>query len=123
MLFVIMPRFCLWETLWYSLRLKPRSAMQRWRSKAVIAHVSGASFPIWYYTPRDITKYFAAHFQTRQYHPIGLAVPPSTMAAHFENKRLNLLKRLQRFDIACNNISALAHIADHALVHLVRSPS
>lgn len=74
---VILPKFCLWETL-LLFKGKFRTAFRRLFSKnGVTAHIEGEHFTCWYYNPSDIIKNMPADFQLLSVEGLCTIVPPS----------------------------------------------
>ena len=74
---VVMPRFCLWETL---LLFKGRfkNAFRRFNSsKGVTANVEGVNFLCWYYSPLYIEKAMEQNFELLSVEGLCSIVPPS----------------------------------------------
>jgi ubiquinone/menaquinone biosynthesis C-methylase UbiE len=78
---VIMPRFCLWETL-LALRGNFKNAFRRFKDKnGVTANVEGVKFLCWYYKPSYIIKTLRPAFDVLGVEGLCTIVPPS----YFEN--------------------------------------
>ena len=74
---VILPKFCLWETL-LLFKGKFKTAFRRFFSnKGVTANVEGESFKCWYYNPSFVLKNLAAHFDVLAIEGLCTIVPPS----------------------------------------------
>ncbi len=116
---VVMPRACLWESLYFLLRGRPRSAFRRLRGGPVSATVSEASVSTWYHSPLEITRAFKAFFRRRAVVPIGFAVPPSFLEP-WATRHSRALAVLAKTDQILRPIGPLASISDHALIHLER---
>ncbi|HTE00454.1 MAG TPA: class I SAM-dependent methyltransferase [Mucilaginibacter sp.] len=80
---VILPKFCLWETL-LIFKGKFRTAFRRFfSSKGRIAHVEGTYFKCWYYNPSYITKRLK-DFDVLSIEGLCTIVPPSYIAGFAE---------------------------------------
>jgi ubiquinone/menaquinone biosynthesis C-methylase UbiE len=74
---VILPKFCLWETL-LLFKGKFRTAFRRFfSSKGRTAHVEGNYFKCWYYNPSYITKRLKGQFDVLSIEGLCSIVPPS----------------------------------------------
>jgi hypothetical protein len=74
---VILPKFCLWETL-LVFKGKFRTAFRRFFSnKGAKAHVEGTNFRCWYYNPSYIVKRLKAEFDLVDVEGLCTIVPPS----------------------------------------------
>lgn len=116
---VVMPRFCLLESVSFALRGGWGQATRRWRGGPVEALVPGGQARTWYYSPRQVEAAFAAAFRPRRRRPVGLCVPPSYLErqATLWPRTLGLLAAVDRALAGCG---VLAGLADHALVELER---
>jgi ubiquinone/menaquinone biosynthesis C-methylase UbiE len=77
--FVILPKFCLWETL-LLFKGKFKTATRRFFSnKGVRSHVEGTYFKCWYYNPSYITSRLKNSFELVSTEGLCTIVPPSYM--------------------------------------------
>jgi len=114
---VIMPKLCLWESLYFLFKLKFLKAFRRWTSKDVKADLQGAIIKTWYYRPGQIKKWTKNDFECISTGPIGFALPPSYME-NFLTKRPGFLRRLDRLEKKLSRYSILSGMADHYLIDL-----
>ncbi len=84
---VIMPKFCVWETMFFLYKLQFRQAFRRRTSKAVMANLHGVSLKTWYYSPADIEERAARKFNTVGLKPVGIALPPSYLESFFRSRQ------------------------------------
>ncbi len=117
---VVMPRACLWESLYFLGRARPAAAFRRFSKEPVAAPVGPETVRTWYHSPRSLTRAFGQAFRRVAIVPVGLAVPPSFLEP-WAVRHPRILAALERVDRVLRPISPLASIADHALVHLERS--
>lgn len=112
---VVMPRFCLWETLYFLAKGKFRQAFRRLSREPVSARLDDStSVKTWYYSPSDLKL----NFKNRNLvdcRPIGFFIPPSYLEPFFK-KRIAFLDRLAYLDSISSRYSILAGVADHFLV-------
>lgn len=118
---VIMPRFCLFESIYYGLRLQFKNAFRRWTSGEVITETQGTVLKTWYYSPSIIKRWAAEHFNVMETKPIGLALPPSSLDTFFL-RRKRLLMRLNKLEKRLFNHSLYPGMADHFLIDLKLKP-
>ncbi len=59
---VLMPHICLWE-MGEVFRLNFRVAFRRFARGAVQAHLEGFHFPVYYFSPRQVRKWFGKDYQ------------------------------------------------------------
>lgn len=89
---VILPKFCLWETL-LVFKGKFKTAFRRYFSaKGRKAHVEGVHFTCWYYPPSYIKKHLKDEFDLLGIDGLCTIVPPSYMEGFAEK-----YPRLYRF--------------------------
>ena len=74
---VILPKFCLWETL-LAFKGKFKTASRRFfSSKGRKAHIEGSYFTCWYYSPKFITRILQEDFKLTALEGLCTIVPPS----------------------------------------------
>jgi ubiquinone/menaquinone biosynthesis C-methylase UbiE len=94
---VVMPNFCLWETL-LALRGNFKNAFRRFNSRnGVTANVEGVKFLCWYYSPRYIINTLKNDFTVLGVEGLCSAVPPSYFE-NFPRKNPSLFKKLMAFE-------------------------
>jgi ubiquinone/menaquinone biosynthesis C-methylase UbiE len=114
---VIMPQFCFWESVYFSLKLRFNDVFRRWTTKEVSADFQGVNMGIWYYSPAQIKKESVSHFKTIAVLPIGIALPPSYLEIFFA-KRKGLLRCLNRIEKIISRWSFFSAMADHYIIDL-----
>jgi SAM-dependent methyltransferase len=112
-------RFCVWETLWYLLTLKPRKAFRRWSGHA-IATLNTHRIAIHYPTLGEIERAFAPHLKLVAATGMGILVPPSYLEPWFR-RHSELLAVLRRLDAHICRIPGIRSLGDHILLHFVRA--
>lgn len=91
---VILPKFCLWETMMF-LRGEFRTAFRRFfSSKGVKAHIEGEYFTCWYYNPSYVVKNMEGSFDILSIEGLCTVVPPSYLE-NFPNRRPALFNWLK----------------------------
>lgn len=82
---VILPRFCLWESL-LIFKGMFKTATRRWFSKnGVTAHVEGTFFTCWYYNPSFVINAVKDSFEVLSVEGLCTIVPPSYIE-HFAER-------------------------------------
>lgn len=114
---VIMPGFCLWETM-LALKGKFKIAFRRFNSKkGAPAHIEGVHFLCWYYSPGYIIRHLKDKFELLDVEALCTIVPPS----YFENfpekypKKFNWLCNMER---RFKNKFLLRSIGDYFIISL-----
>jgi len=116
LILVVMPKQCLWERLYFTLKGDRAKANRRNTSGSVVANVDGVGVETWYYNPSDISAIANTHYTTKMIKPIGVTIPPSYLENSFVAKFpiLPIFKGLDSLLTA----SSLAKYADHFLIVL-----
>jgi SAM-dependent methyltransferase len=117
---VFLGQKCLWERMYFLVKLKRGKAFRRIQKGPVATMVEGSSFNTWYYSPAEITEIFNPAFRQTALGPVGLFVPPSYLNSFFKGKRglLSFLNFLDRF--FCK-FKWLANYGDHFYLHLKKT--
>lgn len=108
---VIMPKVCIWESLYFLLKRKPSKILRRNKEYAMV-NVSGKSVKTWYYNPKSLDELIGGGFIRETLKPIGLFIPPSYMENFFK-KRTRLLKFMNNIEVVVSNFSWQARFSDH----------
>ncbi len=116
---VILPRFCLWETL-LLFRGKFRTAFRRWAGKkGVKAKVEGVPFRCWYYNPSTIIRALENDFDKVAMEGLCTLVPPSYLE-HFAEKHPRWFQRLIRWEHKFKSRWPWRSIGDYYIISLQR---
>jgi len=94
---VILPKFCLWETL-LLFKGKFSTAFRRFFTyKGSKAHIEGVYFKCWYYNPSYVTKRLKNDFDILKLEGLCTLVPPSYIEGFAEKHSFlyNFLKNLE----------------------------
>ncbi len=120
MVAVIMPRHCLWEGLYFTLRGQQRRPFRRDQGPLAAQLGEGAQVRTWYHDSAWLARALAARFELRRRHPIGIALPPS----YFHGHRLAqpaALRLWQGLEQLLGGQAILADWSDHYLIQLTLS--
>ena len=111
---VLMPKNCLWERFYFSLKGDFKKARRRNINKKLLANVEGIEVPTWYYNPNDLESLISDKFKKTLLRPIGIKIPPSYLEPFFSNKKwfLKLLIWAEKL----YPYSIWAKYADHYLI-------
>jgi ubiquinone/menaquinone biosynthesis C-methylase UbiE len=117
LIMIIMPRYCLWETSYFLIKLNFKKAFRRYSDDGTIAKLNGLEFRTYYYTPNQMKKIFGKYFDVINIKPVGFFIPPSYLEKFFapKVKTFNLLKTMEKI---FSNQSILAGFSDHYLIDL-----
>jgi len=114
LILVLMPKNCVWERLYFTLKGDKTKANRRNTTESVVANVDGVGVETWYYNPKDVSAAANNYYNTKTVKPIGVTIPPSYLESSFVAKfpMLNIFKGLDSILTA----SSLAKYADHFLM-------
>lgn len=118
---VVMPQFCMWESIYFLSKFQFKNAFRRSTSGSVDAGLQGANVKTWYFRPGQL-KTWATKFSLIHVKPVGIALPPSYLQQFF-SKHKRFLGLLNSFEKQLNKWSILAGIADHYLIDLKVRPT
>ncbi|MGB5847724.1 MAG: methyltransferase domain-containing protein [Ignavibacteriaceae bacterium] len=112
---VIMPKYCLWETKYFLLKLNFKKAFRRYSDNGTIAKLNGMELRTFYYTLGHIKKIFRKYFNVIAVKPVGFFIPPSYLENFFasKNKIFSFIKRLESH---ISNWSILSAFSDHYII-------
>lgn len=114
---VIMPRFCLWEWLYFSLKLKLKDAARRTSSAPVVVDIGGNNVDTWYYSPSEIVSISNVYFKKIKALPVGLFLPPSYLDNYF-SKHPKFLGLLDHLEVSFRSFGAVAKYSDHFILDM-----
>lgn len=95
--FAVMGPLCIWEVVWHALHGDVRTAIRRWRGRA-LATLGGVTFPVHYPTPARLLRDFGPGFVRRRLDGLGVFIPPSDVygAVGGRPRLARLLMRAER---------------------------
>jgi ubiquinone/menaquinone biosynthesis C-methylase UbiE len=114
---VIMPKFCLWESIYFLMKFQFKKAFRRWTSDEVIADLHGTILKTWYYAPAQVKNWAKTNFNIIKTQPVGIALPPSYLDSFFLRKKRFLIG-LHKLEKKINQHSLYSGIADHYIIDL-----
>ena len=117
--FVVLPKFCLWETL-LLFKGKFKTATRRFfSSKGVRARVEGSYFKCWYYNPGYITSRLKGSFKLVNIEGLCTMVPPSYMQ-NFAEKHPRLFKFLVKKENKIKSSWPWKYVGDYFIMTMRR---
>jgi ubiquinone/menaquinone biosynthesis C-methylase UbiE len=114
---IVMPKFCAWETIFFTLRFQFKKAFRRLTSKEVMHEFHGVSLKTWFYHPSQIKNWSQENFKLISIKPVGIALPPIYLE-HFFTVKKRWLLQLTRFEKKLNNTSLFSGMADNFIIDL-----
>jgi ubiquinone/menaquinone biosynthesis C-methylase UbiE len=116
---VVMPRYALWEVLYFLSRAKPNQAFRRSRGFAGVI-LEGITVPTWYYSPGEFTRIAGKHFSMLAMRPLGAILPPTSSGHGLVGRMKDLLTNT--FERLAWYLPILSPLSDHYLVNLMTEP-
>ncbi len=114
---VIMPKFCAWESLYFTTRLSFKKAFRRRSDLPIKASVGSNEVEIWYHNPKSIRQIAGKYYKIKNVQPIGISLPPSYLQKTFLSNK-GILNGLNTLENHLNKYSFLAGLSDHYLIDL-----
>jgi SAM-dependent methyltransferase len=115
---VVMGPLCPWEVAWHLAHREPAAAVRRWRRRS-IARAGGRSMRVWYPSARRFIDDARPWFAAVRVGGIGVALPPTGLAAAMERRRW-LLDALLPLERRLGRLRIGAWLADHWILELRR---
>ena len=114
---VILPKFCLWESLLF-FKGKFKIAFRRFFSgKGVKAHIEGEHFTCWYYNPSYVIKNMKGTYEVLSVEGLCALVPPSYLES-FPMKRPSLFTWLKEKENKWKSKWPWKSIGDYYIISL-----
>jgi ubiquinone/menaquinone biosynthesis C-methylase UbiE len=113
---VLMPRFYLWEMLYFLLKLKWKLMFRRHSKRPVLLNLNDIPYKTWYYTPYQI-KSISKGYKIIHFKAIGIALPPLYTENFFKGK-FYIVNFLNRIENIFNRFPFFARFSDHFLFDL-----
>ena len=116
---VILPKFCLWESLLF-LKGDFKTAFRRFfSSKGVKAHIEGEYFTCWYYNPAYVIKKMKENYEILGVEGLCTLVPPSYLE-NFPTKRPSLFNWLKEKEDKWKSKWPWKSIGDYYIISLTK---
>jgi hypothetical protein len=106
--------FCLWETVWYLLRARPRKAFRRWDERGAS---SSLGVRVYYPSIRQLRHAFLPEFSLVHWCGVGISIPPSYVTGLSDR----VLTRLASFESLIAHGPPWRALADHRLLIFTRN--
>ena len=112
---VIMPGFCLWETM-LAAKGNFKTAFRRLKSKkGTPAHIEGVHFLCWYYSPKFLIEQLKGKLELMDLEGLCALVPPSYFEK-FPYKHPGLLKHLEKWEGSLKRKWPWKYIGDYYII-------
>ncbi|KAA3598399.1 MAG: class I SAM-dependent methyltransferase [Calditrichaeota bacterium] len=115
---VVMGNFCIWEILFYSLKLNFGRAFFRFGKSYKDVSLGKDSVPTRYFSPNNFYNLFKTEFEIEKVLPIGFLLPPPYLSYKFkpQSKVLGFFNKLDKVF----NFKFCGKLSDHFLIALKR---
>ncbi len=107
---VVMPPICPWEIA-LLLKGRTRLATRRWSRDGTLAHVAGARFMTYYFTPRQVLHALGPDFHLQRLEGLSVFTPPADRQS-FPRRFPHLYRALVRLDDALSPHVPFNHWGD-----------
>jgi len=118
---VLMPRFCLWESMYFLTKFKWKDAFRRNTAKAVKAKLSeNVEVETWYYSPRTVKALLPESLKMTKISPVGFFIWPS----YLNSWAIRFPKIFDKLVVWENKIAGwgfLSYLSDHYYVKIERN--
>ncbi len=116
---VLLPKFCLWETL-LVFKGKFKTAFRRFfKSKGASSHVEGIYFKCWYYNPSYIIRYLKKSFDAIAVEGLCTIVPPSYIKG-FAEKHPGIYAFFKKKENKLKSKWPWKYIGDYYIISLIK---
>jgi hypothetical protein len=119
LLCVVMPRFCLWETIVGISQFDFHSAVRRLRKNVMATGFRGKTFSVHYHSPRRLAESFGRWFDVRDVRGLNILSPPPH-AIQFAQRHPGVSSFLETMDRIIAGFHGCRSIGDHYLMTLRR---
>jgi SAM-dependent methyltransferase len=116
-IFVLMPKFSLWDSFYFLMKIQLTKVFRRASSKPLNVNFNGGNVQTFYYSPKEIANIFGNKFKVRDIKPVGFFIPPSFLNKFFLKKK-KTLRMLDAIENTVSNFSSLANFSDHFLIDM-----
>lgn len=117
LIFVIMSKFCFWESFYYLMKLQFKEVFRRSKNDFTKVDIGGSIVHTYYYSSQSIFNFFIDNFKLVATVPIGFLIPPSYLNQFFERND-NLLNYLNKFERLSSKFRFLSNVSDHFLMDM-----
>ena len=113
----IMNRFCLWETVYYTLKGRFRDALRRSRKDGLPVKLASHDVTTYYHFPEEFIGLFNEEFKVKHILGLGIFLPPPYLKEIYNRYKgmFSLIKTIERLS---EDKFPFYNIADHVLLEL-----
>jgi len=115
LIWVLMPKICMIESIYFLLKLQLKKAFRRNTSSATVVNVQSSSIPTFYHSPKEVREMLEENYMIILIKPVAIFLPPSYFEEFF-GKHKAILNFLNRLESVFGSISRLASWSDHFII-------
>lgn len=115
LIWVIMPKKCLMESIYFLMTFQFSKAFRRNTSKPTNVNLHDTAIPTFYHAPKELKRILKNDYSIELIKPVALFLPPSYMEGFFKQKK-SMLRFLNTLESIFGNISAGAAWSDHFIL-------
>ena len=115
---IIMGRWCMWEWLYFGLRLQLRLAGRRVSGQALANAGDGGRIPVRYYSPGKVAASVRHIFETVAVRGIGCLSPLAWGPSRSHTVSQHAFDRMCRMELRLSGFRVAAALSDHFLIEL-----
>lgn len=112
---VLMPKFCVMESLYLLSKFRFGSLFRRNTSKGVPVQVDGTEVLTYYHSPRSVKKMIQNKYRIKLIKPVAILLPPSYLEPFF-NRWKRSLRILNSCERIIGRFSFFARFSDHYIL-------
>lgn len=114
---VVIGRLCPWETFFYLLKFKFKTAFRRFSKAGVDANLNGETIRTFYFTPRRFAKDFQKEFEVEKIYSHGAFTPPPYLV-NIYNRLSPIVKIFMKLDEITRGLFPFNRFGDHFIIVL-----
>jgi len=115
LIWVIMPKKCLMESIYFLFTFQFSKMFRRNTSKPTPVNFHDTAIPTFYHSPKELKRILKNDYDIELIKPVALFLPPSYMEGFFKQKK-SMLRFLNALESIFGNFSAGAAWSDHFIL-------
>lgn len=112
---VLMPRYCLMESVYLFFKLKWGSCFRRANKNGLDVNVDGEIVKTYYHSPRRLKQLLKPHYTIQLVKPVAIFLPPSYMESYMA-KHPSILRLLAKLEGFFGRFSLFSSCSDHYIL-------
>ena len=119
---IVMPSFCLWETLAFAARAQWKHAFRRHDENGCLAHLHGGFVQTYYHSPRKFHNAMSHDFDLVEVRGLNIFTPPPNSDRAY-SALAGIIPYLHRLDELVSGFRPFSGVGDHYIMVLRRKAS